>query len=313
MKNLILTLSFILAVTHPGANVARAETNANAAKTILVTGATGTQGGAVARALLQKGYAVRGLTRYPDSPRAQALSELGAVMVRGNFNDPESLAAAMNGAHGVFAVTDFWEHGYEGEVDHGRWLIEASEKAGIQHFVYTSVAGAQNHTGIPHFDSKREVERLLTQSTLIWSVVGPVEFMDNWRWSVAEFQGGQFVDPRDDDSRHQWIAASDIGYFVAEAFDDVDEWAGKRLDIASDEMTMGEFAAAMSHQLGIEVKHVQLGWEEFEKAAGEEITLMVRWFDEVGYSADIHALKKGNPDLVTVEQFLAGMTWPAAR
>jgi uncharacterized protein YbjT (DUF2867 family) len=180
---------------------------------ILVTGATGTQGGAVARELLARGYNVRGLTRSPKSDRAQALADLGVTVVKGDFDDAMSLAAAMRDVHGVFAVTSFWEHGFDREVAHGRQLIDAARLADVGHFVFTSVAGAETGTGLAHFDSKLEIEKILQKSGLNYSVVRPVEFMDNIRYTKQEVMSGTLGDPRDGSQSHQWIAASDIGFF----------------------------------------------------------------------------------------------------
>ena len=302
MKNVLMLIvtAALAAACAPGADEP---------KTILVTGATGTQGGAVARELLERGYAVRGLTRDPASDRAAALAELGAEMVRGDFDDAASLAAAMDGAYGVFAVTDFWEHGYDKEVRHGRNLVDAAKKAGIRHFVYTSVAGADDDTGIPHFDSKAEVEAYLHGSGLAYSVVRPVEFMDNVRWYRDMIFGGTLFDPRDAGRSHQWIAASDIGFFVGEAFDNPDEWLGRTLEIAGDELTIAEYVALLSEVSGIDVAYQQVPWEAFEEQAGEEMAVMVRWFDDSGYDVDIAALRGRYPDLLTYEQYLRTLDW----
>jgi uncharacterized protein YbjT (DUF2867 family) len=278
-------------------------------QTILVTGATGTQGGAVARELLERGYAVRGLTRDPASDRALALAELGAEMVRGDFDDVDSLASAMAGVHGVFAVTDFWEHGYEKEVQHGRNLVDAAKGAGVGHFVYTSVAGADDETGIAHFDSKAEVETYLHSSGLAYSVVRPVEFMDNVRWYRDMILGGTYFDPRDPDRTHQWVAASDIGFFVGEAFDNPDEWLGRTLEIAGDELTIAEYVALLSEASGVDVEYRQVPWEAYEEQAGEEMAVMVRWFDDSGYDVDIAALRGRYPDLLTYGEYLRTLDW----
>ena len=280
-----------------------------AGRVILVTGATGTQGGAVARELLQRGYQVRGLTRSPDKPRAQALAALGARMVPGDFDNPESLAAAMDGVYGVFAVTEWREHGVDGEIVHGRALVDAAVEAGVEHFVYTSVAGANENTGVPHFDSKYVVEQYLAQSGLTWSVVRPVSFMNNWRWRREEFLDGRFLDPGPSDQRHQWIAASDIAFFVGEAFDEPGAWAGRAEDIAGDSMNLTQFAELLSRVLDRPVRHVQVSWEDYEAASGEELTIMHRWFETDGYSVDIAALRARYPQLVTAEEFLRAMNW----
>lgn len=276
---------------------------------ILVTGATGTQGGAVARELLGRGYAVRGLTRSPDKPRALALAKLGAEMVAGSYDDPDSLAAAMAGVHGVFAVTAWWEHGVETEVVHGRALVDAARAADVEHFVYTSVAGADENTGVPHFDSKYAIEQYLAQSGLTWSVVRPVSFMDNWPRRREEFLSGRFVDPGEPNQVHQWIAASDIAFFVAEAFDNPGPWAMHALDIAGDEMTLAEFANLLSVVLDRPVRQEQNSWADYEAANGAELTIMHRWFDSEGYSVDVPALRERYPQLETAETFLREMDW----
>jgi uncharacterized protein YbjT (DUF2867 family) len=280
-----------------------------AARVILVTGATGTQGGAVARELIERGYRVRALTRSPEKPAARALADLGAVVLRGNFDDPASLDAAMSSAYGVFAVTDFWEHGYEKEVAHGRQLIDAALQAGIEHFVYTSVAGADESTGIPHFDSKYEVERYLKNSGLAFSIVRPVSFMDGWRWERDRLRSGIFADPRDPANQHQYIAARDIGFFVGEAFDQPEQWLGRAEDIAGDQLPLVELVKLFSAKLERPVRYERIPWSAYEAENGAELTIMMRWFDRQGYSVDIAELRQRYPNLMTAEQFLRQLGW----
>lgn len=279
---------------------------------ILVTGATGTQGGAVARALIGRGYLVRALTRNPQKPAALALATLGAEVVTGNFDDADSLASAMENAHGVFAVTNFWEHGYEKEVAHGQQLIDAAKEAGVRHFVFTSVAGAGDHTGIPHFDSKFDVERYLQDSGLNYSVVRPVSFMDNWKWERDALLAGEFADALDPDVRHQWIAAKDIGFFVAEAFDKPKEWMGRTEEIAGDEMTIEQLGDVLSEVLGRPVAYKQLTWETYQEENGEEMTVMQRWFADEGYSVDVTALRKQYPNLTRAKDYLETLLKPTS-
>lgn len=276
---------------------------------ILVSGATGTQGGAVARQLLKRGYVVRGLTRNTESDRAKAMSELGAEMVRGDFDDAQSLAAAMDGVYGVFAVTNFWEHGYDKEIQHGKQLVDAALAANVQHFVFTSVASADANTGIPHFESKGEVEVYLRSSGINFSIVRPVEFMDNVQYARENILSGIHLDPRDPGKSHQWIAASDIGFFVGEAFDNPDEWVGRTLEIAGDQLTIAEFIDVLSRSVGREVIHQQLDWAAYQEQNGEEMTVMLRWFDESGYNVDITALRSQYPNLLTYQEYLQGLNW----
>lgn len=305
MKNIfvilvLITVALLSACSDPGEPDQRPQSG----KTILVTGATGTQGGAVARELLERGYSVRGLTRSPDSERARAMADLGVEMIKGNFDDAASLAVAMDGAYGVFAVTNFWEHGYVTEIAHGEQLIDAAKAASVEHFIFTSVAGGDTYTGIPHFDSKGEIEVYLRKSGINYSIVRPVEFMDNISFYRKQIMSGTYYDPREGAKSHQWIAASDIGFFVGEAFDNPDEWIGKALDIAGDELTIAEYVDVLSVTLGLDVHHQQISWDDYEKGAGEEMTIMVRWFNDEGYSVDVGALRQKYPGLLTYEQFL---------
>lgn len=282
-------------------------------RVILVTGSTGTQGGAVARELLRRGHVVHGLTRDPESEASKALSALGAKMVEGDYDEPASLAAAMEGVDGVFAVTLFWQYGYEAEVEQGKRLIDEAQKAGVGHFVLTSVAGADQDTGIPHFDSKWEVEQYLHASELDWTIVRPVEFMDNWRGSVDNFREGKLIDPRPPESSHQWIAASDIGFFVAEAFDHPDEWIGLTQEIAGDALTLAELREVLSGAFGREFEHIRPSWEEFEARVGEEVAVMYRWFEQEGYDVDVEALRARYPNLKTAAQFLEELAGVASQ
>ena len=282
---------------------------ADSRKIVLVTGATGTQGGAVARELVTRGYSVRGLSRNPGSERALELPKIGIQVVKGDFDEAGSLDAAMQGVYGVFAVTNYWEHGFEREIAHGRQLVDAAERAGIKHFVFSSVAGADSGTDLPHFDSKADIEAYLVQSALDYTIVRPVEFLDNLRDLRAELMIGHFVDPRDGGKSHQWIAAHDIGFFVGEAFDNPDTWIGVTEEIAGVEMTLTEFTSVVSSVTGIEVQHIQVNWADYEIAVGTEIADMVRWFNDVGYSADLGRLRARYPGLMTIEDYLVAENW----
>lgn len=305
MYILFLTLASFLTVA-----CSNSETPApDATKVVLVTGATGTQGGAVTRELVARGYSVRGLTRDPDSERAKKIADIGIEVVKGDYDDGASLNAAMQGAYGIFAVTDYWEHGFEREVAHGKKLIDAAKNAGIEHFVFTSVAAADADTNLPHFDSKAKIEVYLADSGLDYTILRPVEFLDNLRYMRDDVMSGRFVDPRNADKSHQWIAAKDIGFFAGEAFDNPHIWAGVTKEIAGVEMTVAEFVAAVSEVTGVNVQHIQIEWDDYELAFGEEMSDMLHWFDDEGYSADVEGLRSRYPGLMTVEDFLIAAGW----
>jgi uncharacterized protein YbjT (DUF2867 family) len=272
--------------------------------TVLVVGATGQQGGAVAREWLRLGYRVKGLTRNPGGPRARSLAAAGATMVRGNLNDPTSLARALDGVDGVFLMTDFWEHGYDGEVRHGRNMIEAATQAGVRHLVYSSVASADRDTGIPHFDSKHEVERLLAESALSWTVIRPVSFMENWDAVPADVAAGVYATPLRPEAVVQYVSVRDIGRFVAAAFESSAAWGGRSLDIAGSSLTVAGLADLFAEVLGRPVELRRIPWAEYEARNGEEMAVMMRWFDEVGYDVDVPALRAEYPWMTRLEDYL---------
>src|SRR5258708_6084747 len=151
-------------------------------KIILITGATGKQGGAVVRHALERGFAVRALTRHTDRPAAQALKAIGVDVVRGDMDDAASLAQALRGVYGVFCVQNFWEKGvgYAGEARQAHALIQAAQAAHIYHLVYSSIAGCDNARGIEHFESKWATEKLLGAVGVPHTILRTVFFMENF-------------------------------------------------------------------------------------------------------------------------------------
>ena len=283
--------------------------NDKTAKLVLVSGATGRQGGAVARELLSRGYRVRGLTRNPGSERAQELAGLGIEMVKGDFDDVDSLNGATQGVYGVFSVQNFWEHGKKGEIRQGKNLADAAKRAGVSHFIYTSVASADKNTGIPHFDSKYEIEEYIKTIQLPYTVIRPVSFMENWEYSRADIVNGIIYGPLSPGTRNQHITVKDIGRFAAEAFDNPAEWLGVSIDIAGDDHTQQELAGLFSRVTGKEVSYVQVPWDEFEEQQGEEMAIMEKWFEDVGYSVDVADLRSKFPWLTSLERYLTENGW----
>ncbi len=278
---------------------------------ILVTGATGKQGGAVVHHLLKQGFRVRALTRDGTKPKAQALTEQGAEVIPGDLDDQASVERALEGTYGVFSVQNFFETGYDGEVRQGVTLADAAKAANVQHFVYSSVASAYADTRIPHFDSKWEVEEHIHAIGLPYTILRPVALMENWEAQRDQIEGGTLAWPLDPDKQLQQVTVDDIGAFCASAFAQPDKWLGHELDLAGDESTLPQLAQTFSRVIGRQVSYVQIPWEQFQQSAGEEITVMTKWFNDVGYQADIAALRKEYPDLTTFEEYLRLHGWAA--
>ena len=267
-------------------------------KLVLVTGVTGKQGGAVARALIAKGHRVRGMTRNIDSDAAQAVAALGVDLVVGDFRDSDSLAAAVAGVDTVFAMGTPFEAGEDAEVAQGVAIVDAAVGAGIDHFVYTSVASADKSTGIPHFDSKWEVEKHLASTELDWSVIAPVYFMENLFFgeNLGALQNGSYPVPLPLDLSLQQVAVADIGAFGALVVDRKDDFVGRRVEIASDELTSAGSAAALSQLLDRTVEHFEVPMEQI-RAFSEDFAVMYEWFIETGYSVAIDGLRTAHPEV----------------
>lgn len=280
---------------------------------VLVTGATGKQGGAVARALLARGHEVRALTRDTGSEAAQLLGRRGARPVAGDFRDRAGLIAAMRGADAVFAVTTFLEEGVDAEMQQGKALVDAALAAEVPYVVYTSVASADQKTGIPHFDSKYEVEKLLQSSGLSYAVVAPAYFMENLFMPpvLAGLREGVYAAPLPGDRQLEQIAVEDIGRFAALVIEQRDRFAGQRIDIASDELDGNEQATILSEVLGREIRYREIPLDAIRQQS-EELAVMYEWFDRVGYDADILALRETHPDVGwhTFEDWARAQDWP---
>jgi uncharacterized protein YbjT (DUF2867 family) len=217
---------------------------------IAVVGATGQQGGAVARALLDAGASVRALVR--DPARATDLADRGAELVRADLADPGSLRSAFTGAQRVFAMTTpFGEGGPDAEVQQGTAVVDAAADAGVEHLVYNSVGGAERSTGIPHFESKWRVEEHLAAVGLPATVVRPVFFMENLGW-MASVQDGEVVVrmPLPAGVPLQMIAVADIGAVSAAVLLDPGRVPGGSLEIAGDERTGEQIAAVFGERAG---------------------------------------------------------------
>ncbi len=284
----------------------------NEERLIVVCGATGKQGGAVARSLLERGFQVSALTRNPQKPVAQALADQGAEVVQGDMEDRSSMERALEGAYGIFSVQNFGETGYDREVQQGKTVADAAKAAGVEHLVYSSVGSAHRQTGIPHFESKWEIEEHVRQIELPYTILRPVFLMQNWEWTREMILGGSLAQPFDPDKPFQEVAVEDIGAFAAIAFENPDRWIGREVDLAGDEQSMSEIADTFSRVIGREVSYYQVPWDQFEEQVGTEVTLNSRWINDVGYEADIAALQQEYPELTTFERYLRSHGWEGA-
>lgn len=286
----------------------------NSDKIIAVAGATGQQGGAVAQQLLARGWTVRALTRDPNKPAAQALAAAGAEIVPGDMERRIELDAAFRGAYGVFSVQNFWlpNVGAEGEVRQGKQVADAAQAAGVRHLVYSSVGAAHRGMGQAHFASKWEIEQHVQSLDLPYTIVRPVAFMDNYNWQRAGITNGIFTGwgLRPDKSL-QLIAAQDIGVFVALAFENPQDYLGRTVELAGDELTEPQIVDMLAKVIGRPVTLQPPSLPEGAAPTAEQIA-MSQFFGGQGYDADISALRGIYPGLLTFEQFLRKNGWENA-
>src|SRR5438105_351220 len=179
---------------------------ANEGKLILVTGATGQQGGAALKHLRSKRFAVRVLTRDPNKPAARALVGRGTEVVQGDLNDQDSLRRAMDGVHGVYSVQTSAKEGPDAEVRQGINLADAAKRSRASHLVYSSVAAADQKTGVPHYDSKFRIEEHIRGTGVPYTIFRPVFFMENWLRMRDQIEQGKIALPLSPDTRLQMIA-----------------------------------------------------------------------------------------------------------
>jgi uncharacterized protein YbjT (DUF2867 family) len=241
-------------------------------KSILVFGATGAQGGSVARNLLARGrFGVRAFTRKPDSPAAQALREAGAEVVEGNLDDRSSIEAALAGCYGAFGVTNSWEH-FAKEAEEGRNLVDAVAATHIEHFVFSTLVSIEKLTGgalrSPHFDIKAELEDY-TRSLGIPSTFVHVPFyFENFFAFFAPRPVGdgtlQFGFPQGDTPLAA-MSVEDLGLLVAPMFEQPESYIGKVVEPAADEITAAKYAEIMSRHLGADIRYAYVPREVFAK------------------------------------------------
>ncbi|MBI5410699.1 MAG: NmrA/HSCARG family protein [Nitrospirae bacterium] len=260
-------------------------------KTILVTGATGQQGGAVAQSLLRQGQKIRVLTRNPD--KAAKLAKAGAAVFKGDLTDKASLWDALQGVQGVFAMSTPFEAGMDAEVRQGTMLADMAMAAGVDQYVYTSVGSADRNTGIPHFETKWRVEQYIRQIGLPATILRPVWFMENFGTFCRPFiLQGTLALPLRPDVKLQMIALKDIGEFGAAAFIRPEQFLGQAIDLAGDGLTMPEVVAHLSRTMGRQIQFRQVPDDQAKAAFGDDLAVMFKWFNEVGYSVDIPALHR---------------------
>ncbi|MFJ4324338.1 NmrA/HSCARG family protein [Streptomyces tricolor] len=261
---------------------------------VLVLAATGGQGRAVTDALLRRQARIRALVRDPDRQAARELAERGVEVVAGSLSDRDSLAAAMRGVASVFAFTTPFEAGVEAEVGQGRAILSSATRERVPHLVFSSVAGADQDSGVPHFESKARIEADLASGDVPYTILGPTYFFDNALGGEERVLRGFLDLPLPPDRPLQQLARADLGAFAAEVMLDPAPYLGQRIELASDAPTPAHMAASLSKALGREVRQTQV---PLATIGNPDMHAMWTFLNGPGYRVDIPALHDAHPEI----------------
>ena len=282
---------------------------------ILVTGATGAQGGALIPLLLEKGFSVRALTRNPDKPAAKALAREGVEVVAGDLDDSVSLQLACKECYGVFALQNFWEKdvGYQREIDQGIRLADAAAAAGVQHFLQTSVAGCEEAGNVLHFASKWQIEQHIEKLGMPFTMLREVFFMENFFEPVMGNKGKKAINPAlvlatldgclDKDVPFHMVTVDDIARASAEIFANPDKFIGTRPDLASDVLTVAQMKHIYRKVTGKRPLPFRIPLWALRLSNAEAARQYV-WNNTVRWRFDVDAVRKDFPFLTSFETFL---------
>ncbi len=268
-------------------------------KTIVVLGATGLQGGAVARHLLAKGWIVRALVRDPHAATVQNLRQAGAEIVQGDLNDPASLEASMQNAYGVFSVQPHSDD----EARQGKSVADVAQAVGIEHLVYTSVGGAEEFFHRSVNVGKWEIEQHIRTLGLPATILRPAGFMDTIISPFFGLSGDTFAMPVKPDRAYPLIAVDDIGAFAALAFASPDDYLGKVIELVGDTPTPPHIAAAITHATGRHISYMHISVETVRQQ-NAELARAFEGINEIDFQVDIPALRKLHPGLMNFETWL---------
>ena len=273
----------------------------------LVTGATGKQGGAVARLLLEHGHSVRAVTRNPSSPAAAALAQLGVELVTGDLADRDAMNRAARGMDAVYSMATPFEAGTNAETKQGATTADAARDAGA-FLLYSS---ANRHTGIPHFDSKYAVEQHIYSIGVPATIIGPVYFMENVTYLREQMRNNIYPTPLTPDRKLAQISVPDIAAVAVTVLENRERYTGKRFDISADDVSATDTIRILSNITGRTFHHYQLPMDIVRGTMGEDGVRMFEYFERTGYHVDRDELAREFPDVrwTSFESWARGFDW----
>jgi uncharacterized protein YbjT (DUF2867 family) len=285
-------------------------------KIILVTGASGSQGGSVAKNLLRNGnFAVRILTNDPGSSKARALQQAGAEIITGDVDDAEILRQAMKGVHGVFGVTNYRED-FDVEYKHGKNLVDAVKDSGVKHFVYSSLPDyykiSKGSIHVPHSDLKTQLQEYTKSVQLPFTFVHIAFYYENFLGFFPlqkDEDDNLYFDFPEGDTKLAMASVTDMGGVVATVFDYPTEYVGKTLNVVGEDKTCADYARIISKVLGRKVSYNHFPHEVYSAfgfPGGEELINMFeeQRLDVVNRRIDLIESYGLNPEMQSFEKWL---------
>ncbi|HVF24508.1 MAG TPA: NmrA/HSCARG family protein [Anaerolineales bacterium] len=273
-------------------------------KIILVLGATGNQGSAVARNLLKTDFKIRAFTRDANSEKSRQLAAKEVEVIQGDLDNLDSLKQAMKGVYGVFSVQNFIGVGVDKEAEQGIRVADAAFAMGVKHFVYTSVGGADRKSGVSHFESKWRIEQHIHSLGLPYTILRPTLVMDNFQ-AGFKFVMLSLMRSITKEKPVQMISLEDIGKWTTIVFQNPETYLGKSIEIASDALNYHQLQDAFKRVNGKQQPSIWIP-PFLVFSMMKEIGDMFKWFHDHGYQADIEYSLKTLQNPIRFEQWITG-------
>ena len=227
-------------------------------------------------------------------------------LIKGNTGDRATLEPAVDGAQGVYAVTDFLRNGIEGEIAQGKLIADVSKSAGVRHFIFASAASADRNTGIPHFDSKWQIEHHIERLGLPATILRPTIFMEDLTDARYFPVIGWGMMTRIIGTRQpvRWIAVEDIGIVAAAAFANPDGFIGRKVGLAGDTLSIAEARAVFKSVDGKSPFSLFMPIWFFRRMVSKDLLTMWYWLHDHTLEADVEATRKIHPGVMRMETWL---------
>ena len=276
-------------------------------KKVLITGITGQQGGALARHLLNQKVKLFGLTRNKNSEKSKALTSKGVSIIESDLDNPSSYESHLDNMDAVFLVQSF-EQGKENEIIQGKKFIDRVKSKNVKHFIYSSVLGADLETGVPHFESKFELENHIKSSGIEYTILRPASFNENFLNPeiTKRLEKGKLVMPLNKSVTQQFISTDDVGKIAAKVITNPKVYKDKVLSLATDEKQITEVAKLFGAAMNKEIKYQKLPGLITRLIMGKDLYKMFKYMNKNDFVVlkDIEPIKQEFEGLGNLENWI---------